>query len=320
MITEKLNTSLINAIKEKLPDGVNVANTLMDILYLGKEAIYRRLRGEVPFTLAEAATISQKLGVSIDRLIGTNFSGNSLFDLNLVHYKDPIETYYSIVNTYVDIFRNMRNDPESELGTASNIIPQTFYLKYEYLSKFRLFKWIYQHEKIDFSKCFEEMKMSDKLLQKQREFVSESQHIQSTCYIWDSSMFSDLVNDIKYFTSIRLISEENEHKLKEELLLLVDELEEIATKGKFTTGKDVQIYISHINFEATYSYIQTQYEHLSLIRIFSINSITSRDTEVFESLKDWIMSLKKFSTLITQSGEMQRIQFFVKQREIINSL
>lgn len=46
--------------KEKMPTGTNLANTLMDILYIGKEAIYRRLRGEVPFTLAEAAVISRK--------------------------------------------------------------------------------------------------------------------------------------------------------------------------------------------------------------------------------------------------------------------
>lgn len=54
MITDQLNTGLISAMKEKLPQGTNLANLLMDILYIGKEAVYRRLRGEVPFTLAEA--------------------------------------------------------------------------------------------------------------------------------------------------------------------------------------------------------------------------------------------------------------------------
>ena len=49
MITNELNTGLVNAVREKLPSKENLANTLMDILYIGKEAIYRRLRGEVPF-------------------------------------------------------------------------------------------------------------------------------------------------------------------------------------------------------------------------------------------------------------------------------
>ena len=49
MITNELNIGLIEAAKEKMPTGTNLANTLMDILYIGKEAIYRRLRGEVYF-------------------------------------------------------------------------------------------------------------------------------------------------------------------------------------------------------------------------------------------------------------------------------
>lgn len=86
MITDQLNTGLISAMKEKLPQDTNLANLLMDILYIGKEAVYRRLRGEVPFTLAEAAVISQKIGISLDRITGTTFRGNALFDLNLTHY------------------------------------------------------------------------------------------------------------------------------------------------------------------------------------------------------------------------------------------
>ena len=70
----ELNTSLIEAVKEKLPLKENLANLLIDTLYIGKEAIYRRLRGEVPFTLEEAALISRKLGVSLDNVIAVSYT------------------------------------------------------------------------------------------------------------------------------------------------------------------------------------------------------------------------------------------------------
>ena len=54
--------------------------------------------------------------------------------------------------------------------------------------------------------------------------------------------------------------------------------------------------------------------------IFSINSITSRDKEMCKNLKEWIQSLRKFSTMISESGEMQRIQFFKKQRELVEKM
>lgn len=145
MNTDVLNTNLIEVMKEKIPDGVNLANTLMDILYIGKEAVYRRLRGEVPFTLNEASIISKKLGVSLDQIVGISYTNNAMFDLNLLHYSDPIKTYYKILDHYLELFESLRDDPTSELSTASNMIPQTYYLKYDSLSKFRLFKWMYQH-------------------------------------------------------------------------------------------------------------------------------------------------------------------------------
>ncbi len=189
MTTFNYNSELIKAMKEKIPSGVYLANTLIDMLYLGKEAVYRRLRGEVPFTLAEAAIISQKMGVSLDKLVGTNMNANAIFDLNIVRQHDPLETYYSIVNNYVRIFREIKDDPMSELCTSSNMIPQTFYLKYELLSKFRMFKWLYQFEKIDIDNHFEDIEMVDKLLERQREFVRESQEFNRTEYIWDDQLF-----------------------------------------------------------------------------------------------------------------------------------
>ena len=308
MITNELNTGLVNAVREKLPSKENLANTLMDILYIGKEAIYRRLRGEVPFTLTEAAIISRKLGISLDKMIGVSFQNNAVFDMNIVDSSQPLETYYSILEKQVKLFRKVKEEENSEIGTSSNIIPLTLSLN-----------WMYQNQNI---KCrhFEEMEIPQQIVDKQKEYAHAVAHIRSVDYIWDNMIFSHLVNDIQYFCDVHLISDEDKNLLKEELLLVVNDLEELAARGKSKTGNDVKIYISNINFEATYSYLETDTIQLSLIRIYSINSITTQDSEMFRGLKEWIQSLKKFSTLISESGEMQRIQFFKQQREIIDTL
>lgn len=38
---------LIAVMKERVPQGQNLASVLADILFMGKEAVYRRLRGEM---------------------------------------------------------------------------------------------------------------------------------------------------------------------------------------------------------------------------------------------------------------------------------
>lgn len=320
MTTDNLNDNLIEAIKLKIPEGKNLANILMDSLCIGKEAVYRRLRGEVPFTFAEASVISKKLGVSLDQIVGTTYTNNAMFDLNLLNYSEPIETYASIIEHYVTMFEQIIQNPDSMLNTASNMIPQTFYLKYDNLSRFRLFKWMYQHEKIDCVKKFSELRLSAKLKAVQSAFVDVTQYIQTTNYIWDTMIFDYIVKDIGYFYHIQLITDEEVALLRTELLALLDELEYIAAKGKFHTGKDVRIYITDINVEATYSYVETANTQLSLIRIYSINSITSINKELCRNQKEWIHSLIKFSTQISESGEMQRILFFKRQREIVDRL
>lgn len=319
MITNDLNAELINAIREKTPLRDKIANTLMDILCIGKEAAYRRLRGEVPFTLAEAAAITRQLGISMDAVMGTSAGSSAVFDINIMDDADTFETYYSILEKQVKLFDSLKKEPDAELVTSSNIIPQTLSMKHDLLSRFRLFKWMYQIKNVK-CKHFESLQIPAKLVKQQQEFAASATQMHSTCYIWDSMIFQHMVNDIQYFSDIGLLSDESKSLIKEELLLLVDELEELAARGKSKSGNEVKIYISSINFEATYSYVHTASLQLSLIRIYSINSITTQDSEVFQSLKAWIKSLKKFSTLISESGEMQRTQFFRQQREIIGAL
>lgn len=188
MIMNELNTNLIEAAKEKFPAKGQLANILMDTLYMGKEAIYRRLRGEVPFTFQEAAIISKELGISLDRIAGVSFSNNAMFDINVVDHGNPFETYYDFLNKHVKLFHTLREDPNASLGTASNVIPQTLYLKHELLAKFRFFKWMYQNEHIK-CKHFEELEIPQKIINVQQDFAKLSHHIHSTDYIWDSMVF-----------------------------------------------------------------------------------------------------------------------------------
>lgn len=137
MITNELNIGLIEAAKEKMPTGTNLANTLMDILYIGNGGHLSPTAGRsIRFTLAEAAVISRKLGISLDKMIGVSFSNNAVFDLNVVHHTNTFETYHDILTKYVDAFDNIREDPTTEMATSSNILPQALYLKHDVLQSF----------------------------------------------------------------------------------------------------------------------------------------------------------------------------------------
>ena len=81
---------LISTMREVTPKEGNLANILMDILCMSKEAIYRRLRGEVAFTFSEVAIIAGQLGISLDKIIGNSMSSGAMFDLNVLNLSDPL--------------------------------------------------------------------------------------------------------------------------------------------------------------------------------------------------------------------------------------
>lgn len=100
----KIVNELITAMKARVPEKQNLAGYLADTLCMGKEAVYRRLRGEVSFTLEEVALISRRLGISIDQIIGNHLSDRVTFDLNLLKSSDSMEGYYEIIHRYLQIF------------------------------------------------------------------------------------------------------------------------------------------------------------------------------------------------------------------------
>ena len=67
---DSIVNELITAMKDRLPPGQMLEFQLVEFflmtefltLCIGREAVYRRLRGEVAFTIDEVAQISCKLG------------------------------------------------------------------------------------------------------------------------------------------------------------------------------------------------------------------------------------------------------------------
>ena len=316
---DNVHNTLLNAIKDKVLPGTNVANLLTDILFIGKEAAYRRLRGEVPFTLEDVAIISKAIGISIDSVIGQNDAAQMPFQLILVKHVNPSLVDYTHMDQAVKMLHNSRNQSR-ELGLSANMLPQHLFLKHHHLTKFFLLRCLYQWEGLDNVESLKDITITQRQADIYQRYREEFSYISYSYYIWDHFIFLYLVNDIKCFSRINFISQEDVAALKEELLILVDEMELLASKSINESGSKTEFYLSAVNFENTYAYLQLENSKFSFIKAFTLNSTVSQDKDVCDRLKKWIESLKRLSTLISESGEIQRVQFFKEQRELINTI
>lgn len=321
MKSELLYDNFLDALSEKFPQRSKLTNALTELLFIEKEAIYRRLRKEVPFTFYEIATIAREWDLSIDNIIGLTPSKSRPFQLKLTEHLHPTETDFMMMQHYVDVLKFTGEDPTSKMVDASNILPQSLHMNFEQLAKFYMFKWGYQYG--DSSKIipFQDIVICDRLRQLETDHATLVKNINSVSYLWDNMIFKYFVNDIRYFSSIYMITPEDTELIKQDLLAFIDYTEKLAKDGVFSeTGNRVQIYISHINFDTNYSYICTDTFKLSMIKTFIMNAAASMDEKAFDQTKRWIGALKKSSVLISESGERQRIEFFEEQRKLISSL
>lgn len=317
----EIHNNFLAIIEKKIPDKANLVETLMDILYMEKGAIYRRLRGDVPFSFYEVAKIVNQLDISIYNLIYPDSVRIDRFDLNIIEYANMNEPDYRQWEDYTAMMNLAKNDALSEIYESSNVLPISMYSKYNSLSKFYLFKYSYLFSGTESRMSYHDLVVSDRLNQAFRSYYYAAKSFANTVYIWDYMIFQYLVTDLHFFASINLISQEEIHQIKEDLFALLNYIEQIASNGHFEeTRNAVSFYISEVNLDGDYSYLRFNDMHLSLVRTFIINAVVSADRSSFEKIENWINSFKKSSVLITKTGEVFRAEFLRTQRKIIAAL
>jgi hypothetical protein len=312
---------LLGAIEKKLPDKTKLVEILMKTLSMEKGAIYRRLRGEVPFTFYEVVKIAEELDISLNSFIYSDSVQVDRFELDFVEYTNMNEMDYKQWEDYIALIKSAKDDPHSELAESSNVLPLSIYGGFDSLSKFFLFKYQYLLHESEGRIAFSDIVVSERLLRILQSYYLASKNFANATYVWDNLIFRYLVTDIQFFFAINLISDNEVQEIKEDLFALLDHIETIALTGCFEeTGNSVSFYISDINLDADYSYVQINNFCMSHVRTFIVNSVASTDLSSYSKMKGWIDSLKKSSTLITQSGIAYRAEFLKKQRQIISEL
>lgn len=313
-----INNELIRVLKDKTPPNENTVDLLMRILPIGKEAAYRRLRGEIHFSLQEAVSISKALKVSLDLLVGSYEKNIHAFSLNAFFIDNPMEEFYKMLSkVYEAISYISVHDPKGVSYRAYRMIPPEFLYKYKSLSQVYIHVLFYQLYTSTRIQGIQRMHIPEKVFQKQEEVAHVMQDIDSIL-IFDKRIFLDYIEIIQYFQNMRIIPLESMEIIKKDLHLLVDDIERSAAAGTSSGYKKLDIYISNISFDCTYTYLKGGgYESCS-VGLYILNHLSCEKKTVAESHKLWIKSLIRFSTLISASGELYRNRYFSEQRRLID--
>jgi len=319
MVMDLMNTELINILKKRTSARENTVDLLMDIIPIGKEAAYRRLRGEIPFSLEEAVTICKRLNISLDVLAGTKQDDMYAFHSNAVFSDKPLEEYNKMMSQVIQAVEYIKGYPETVSYRANRTLPQEFLLKYESLSRIYLRILFYQLHLQLTPKSLLDIEIPPSVYAEQKKLFSVMQDVDSII-ILDKHVFQDYIEIVRYFQGLGMVREEDISQIKREMFSLLNDMERCAATGMTLHKKKLDMYISHISFDCTYTYVEGPEFQSCSVGVYCIDHVSCDNSKICAKHKSWIKSLIRFSTLISVSGELQRNNYFSKQRELINTM
>ena len=320
--TTDLQNELLTRIIDRFEKKVEAVRELADFFNVGKDAIYRRLRGDTLLTPEEILQLAKKYKISLDGIL---FEDKDVvfFSFNAFSIKiKSVDDYLANLKANVESFGNV---PNADIYYPTNEIPIFYYCFFPELISFKLYVWgrnIWDLEYLQ-RQAFHHDLIQHHAIEICNEVLQSYLQI-DTKEMWSLNLFDNTLNQIEYYANTDgFRNEQDALMLCDKLLELAKHMYNMAEEGKkFSTQTSSVKYgnfeLYHNEMISTNSFIYLTSPHLRVL--FSIygspNYMTSSDERICDYTENWIKKIKARSTPIIKDAAKGRNWFFkgIKRR------
>jgi hypothetical protein len=316
---DDLNEVIVKTVLKNIPKSIKPVMYLMDLLDLSRESVYRRIRKDIPFSMNELTKLSLTLHFSLDEIIEGSKRERIFFDMGLKKSDNSTDSFSSIFQEYNSTISHLSKAKNSYTFIALNCIYPLFTVFFADLFKFHYFKWLVETQDNLPKIYFSNLTLPQELCDLRQRIAEEIKNARNVTIILSPNINVSIIKDIQYFYQRKLINKEDLEILRKDLLRMSDFTENVAKTGKLEgENSQIDIYISILYINSNTIYLE--YDGVSEVHywIYANNPMIIRNSEIGNVQKKWFLSLKKSSTLITQSNEILQSEFFDAQRKLIN--
>lgn len=319
-MNNNLNETALARILNLIPENIKPVNFFMDVLDLGKESAYRRLRGEKALSFEEIYKLSLELGFSLDEVVENSKANSFLFNHIGTYGQKPEENFLEFLYYYEDYLNRLIKADCSEVICTMNHILSTMIVRYENLFKFVYYRWMHQVKEVPFNFFYADVAIPAEVKELCSRLGVLHRKLKKLTFIIDDNLHLNIIREMQYFYKRNLITGEELTALKEEYLRYMDYTETIIKKGTDSNGTIFEIYLSTFNISTTTTYSAWDNNEESSFWHFYGYPIFTRNKKITSRHKYWINSLKKYATVISQSNEFLQADFFNRQRSYVNRM
>lgn len=328
MDNPNIQQAFFKIIKSKLLPHQSLSDEVQELLGLGADSAYRRIRGEKPLSIEEAVKLCNAYHLSMDATFatGTNkttFEGNFLdatgFDFAL--YLD-------------DILQNLKSVdaiPEKKIYVDTKDIPPFHYYQFPLLAAFKCYVWMQfmlgydEHNKIS----FQHNDVIAPLLTTGKMIAQLYTQIPSV-EIWNLESINSTIRQVQFYYESGIIKNKDlALALFDDLSLMVGHIHAQAQAGK----KFLYGHHSSDNPQAAYSLfvngvflgdntmmVETPAATQVFVNHSVLNFMKTTDTAFVSHAKKTFDNIMRKSSLISSVNELDRNKFFnTLQQRISNA-
>ncbi|MGV6860959.1 MAG: hypothetical protein ACWA41_04255 [Putridiphycobacter sp.] len=327
MIEDDFNQAIISKIKSKLLPKEKLSDIFQQELNLSLDAVYRRIRGDVPFTLYEAKILSNKYNFSLDDVnvkvrgkVTFNYNPSSTINVNF-------ESYLTNLRDNLRVIKGLKN-PHIYASINDTPIFQLFNLPH--LTRFKFFFWAKSYLQLPEYKLvkFGKEKIDKRVLQIGIEAHNIYNSIPST-EIYCPEALRGTLRQIEYYLEADLF-EDSAYALQllDNLQELSDHMKAQAKIGhKFVYGNEPNLSEDtefNMYFNSTYLpdntyYVKHELGSTTFITHNIMNVIATTDYQYNQESKFILDRLIANSILISETAVRERNRFFSDLNKTIDS-
>ena len=315
-MNDSLQSQLIEQILLLFPKKAEAVEKLSDLLNLGRDAVYRRLRGDTMLTPDEVSLLARSFGISLDSLIFGD-TDSVFFTFNAFSREiNSLEDYLAGLHQNLAQLGSLKN---VQLFYASSEMPVFHYFFYPELISFKLFVWGQTVWNLDYlqHQAFRFDLIPPHVIQMGEEILHMYNNLNTT-ELWSLNIFDNTLNQIAYH------AKSGSFARSEDALLLCDCLDRLAGHlcsmaehgRKFRlnqspdSGRPFNLYHNEMIYTNNTLLLRAARQRVVFSTFGDPNFLSSTDRRICDFTEDWFRKIISKSTAISNHSEASRNSFF----------
>jgi hypothetical protein len=315
--TQATQDHLFRHIKNMLPQPASLADVVSDILHVSIDSAYRRIRGETPLVLDEAALLCKHFNLSLDQLMALKPDDVLLRNVRIRNDGFSYQQYLLSLHQQLTALAGMQ---QKEIIYMSKDIPIFHNFYFKPLIAFRYFFWMKTHlAHPDFEKLQFDFDLLPADIEKMSTDIVRSYCMIPSTEMWNTESINSTISQIEFSKDSGHFRSVSDIKLIYEALeKSIYHIKDQAEHGyKFMPGEDPSGYKQNLKFffnrvvlGDNTAIVIANSEKTAYINYGHLNFLETRDENFCNELFHDFENLIRRSTQISHSSERQRNVFF----------